>query len=186
MNKLKTTKRLIVVLSMAVIIFVTALNLIACREQINWVYYYIPTADSFSLELEVDKTDVRIGDTITATATFKNLSDKNLWIRVHPCRTISYQALDLHAHRLLNSKYMIILTDWDIDIAWNYLYGLRKNEVIMRTWEVDITEQISTVSASVMFISSYYTWFNKGTETTQRIVNLQKYIPLNFLKGEQY
>lgn len=40
----------------------------------------LPTAEDFSLKISVDKTTLSVGETITITATFKNLSGRDVYI----------------------------------------------------------------------------------------------------------
>jgi len=72
------------------VLFVMAFSLFACTKD----YEY--KEGDFSLTIEVDKTEVQVGDTVTVTATFKNLSGRDIPIRISPWKTsIKAQVEDL-------------------------------------------------------------------------------------------
>jgi len=141
---MKTNKTIIkkaILLLCCVGLLFTTFSLVSCTRT-EWETDYEFSENSFSLEVVGNRTDVRVGDTVTVIATFRNLSGRNLriWVAEWDFRLIrngrakfdrqiismddrdtilqmySFVNLNLRRNAVITSRKIITIDDW-------YRYG---------------------------------------------------------------
>ena len=134
------------IISIVIILIIFIGLLVACTPSYEF------NEDDFSLTITVSETEVRIGDTVEVTATFKNLSGRDIRIRM-PARDM---------RRLEDLVLIGIFREREgVDYRFDFLLGtrprcrrtLRKDEIITNTIEFHIEEQINYVVLAAVFFS---------------------------------
>ena len=134
------------IIALVVLLCVVAWVLFACTGRYN--------EGDLTLTLEVDKTEVQVGDTITATATLKNISGKDVKFSLPP----SYKG-----GRVEDKLIGIILVDENIRAGfgifddggpfWIWVNGTIKNgSAMQKTQQFVIEEAVNyNLSAGALF-----------------------------------
>ena len=130
-------------LAIAMMIVTMLLVLTACRNS----YEY--KEEDFRLTVTVDKTEARVGDTVTVTATFENLSGRNIWVRAgSPSVKRLEDVLQLGAWQEYRNVAFGVYDDGGLLLRWRF----KKDAVIEKQMEIVIQELSDYVaSAAVIF-----------------------------------
>ena len=114
---------------------------------------YVYQEGDFSLEIEVDKTEAKIGDTITVTATFRNLTGKKLPVVFHDRYDRNRSKIEHIIH--------IALVGEDTDFEWAFTdewfrpsrKTLQKDTILTTTKSYIIDSQVDHIACA---IASFY------------------------------
>lgn len=154
MNKLKRT---IAVFAALTLLLAKSVMLFGCSD---WTSDYEWGENSFSLTIEVCSTEVRLGDEITITATFKNLSGRNLNLYMYvPDRSDVITPFVGHRTtrcatqmRIFNTFNAFAPTTWgsthykDGIMYYSYRYKFERDAEVV-------------LSGVIKFVYDYYFWY---------------------------
>ncbi|MFA5450203.1 MAG: hypothetical protein WC292_07205 [Clostridia bacterium] len=113
--------------------------------------------DNFSLAITVDKTKAQIGDKITVTATFKNLSGKNISIELTDWQTAYLLRGEMETPSPLEIAIIPEESEWafnSIGVEVRHQMLIRKDEIIQQTFEFIIGEPVNHKVLSGVFFYS--------------------------------
>ncbi|MCL2255350.1 MAG: hypothetical protein FWC11_00645 [Firmicutes bacterium] len=119
-------KRILKLILVAILAMTFAVPMVGCD---SYETGYAWSEDSFSLTVEASATEARIGDELEFTATFKNLSGRNLRVA-------------LRYPSFLNGRMSTVTVfgeNYEINRNRN---SLSRDEVIVETWRFVVTENM--------------------------------------------
>jgi len=137
-----------------------------CNYGDGFISDYEWSEGSFSLEVTADRSDVRLGEEVTITATFRNLSGKNLNLYVYPlgpeisripgkqnARNAEFESSNIifFYSEVRPSFNDFIGTNRDFKMPYYYGYRLAKDAIITRTETFTFIDNFNPIYCSCDF-----------------------------------
>ena len=158
---MKKIKVMIFIAMILTLIFVLLNVFNSFMNKNSGIKTYHSEIGSFSLETSINKAKVRVGESIEITSTFKNLSDKDLYIEFPDAKCYFF---DEHTNFKLNDLF----TSWLLPEGTSGVYSSikaipRYRTILPKETELTVTKRIKASESGKHYAYSDF-WFYVGND----------------------
>ena len=152
-----TKKKKILIIVLVLVLAITA-TLVSLWAFVGYTFY----EGDFLIELSADRTEVRVGETVTVTATVTNVSGRNIRVRhSNPNAQELWVGLAVvTSYEYPNHSFAITMEG-----GWFRNSVIRRGESLQNTRDVLITEDMDYIAKAIFVFRDnrgFFTGFNPG------------------------